>query len=148
VIVVHAAQGLAHLLPFSRRELAAALEKMLEALGLEDFDLELALLDEGSMASLNKDFLGCAGPTNVLSFPARDMDPVEQGDGASEAVLGQLALAPWTVRREAFLYGQELERHTLWLLAHGVTHLAGHEHGPMMDALAETALNAALLAEV
>lgn len=161
MITVRKSQGLMHLLPLSRFELQEALEAMLLPLGLEGGDLELALLDEAAMAALNLRHLGCAGPTNVLSFPAEEhgfggqdealVDKVGREAAGEESalpsglpVLGLLALAPHMVRREAFLYGQELTQHTLWLLAHGVTHLAGMEHGPEMDALAEVCLEAAL----
>lgn len=133
-------QGLAHLLPLSRFELQQALESMLAALGLEGCELELALMDEAAMAALNYRHLGCVGPTNVLSFPAG----AEGVALASPCQLGQLALAPHTVRREAFLYGQDLGEHTLRLLAHGLAHLAGFEHGEAMDALADVALQAGL----
>lgn len=164
MITVRASRGMSHLLPLSRGELRLALSCMLETLGFPEYDLELALVSDAAMAALNEDFLGCHGPTNVLSFPAMptvdetawegeeasleneffDRETVDDVDGDEDAVfptiLGELALAPQTVRREAFLYGQPLCRHTLWLLAHGMTHLAGHDHGPVMDALAEEAM--------
>lgn len=144
MIVVRKTQGLMHLLPFSRRELADALQCMLEVLGLADCSLELALLGEADMAALNREFLGCEGPTNILSFPVSNEQGQESGAHEAAQELGQLALAPHTVRREAFLYGQDLGEHTLWLLAHGLTHLAGHEHGEIMDSLARMACEAAL----
>lgn len=49
--------------------------------------------------------------------------------------LGTLVLAPETLHRECLLYGQEPEEHTLRLLAHGLAHLLGHDHGPRMDAV-------------
>lgn len=142
MITVRFTKGMAVKLPFSRYELEFFLEAMLGALGLEEHDLELALVDDTAMAALNRKYLGCHGPTNVLSFPAGEH---ALGIAGAEAgiPLGQLVLAPETVRREAFLYGQELPSHVLWLLAHGVVHLAGHEHGPVMDALAEEAFLAA-----
>ncbi len=141
-------QGLTHLLPLGRPDLLRALESMLLALGLEHCSLDLELATDARMSRLNQEFLGCSGPTNVLSFPARDsvqdVEDAETNDRAMGEHLGQLILAPETVRREAFLYGQPLEPHTLRLLAHGLTHLAGHDHGPLMDALAAEALEAGL----
>lgn len=133
-----------HLLPLGRPELVMVLEAMLQALGLEHCSLDLELASDARMAQLNQGFLGCSGPTNVLSFPARET--AGDADAAQDTgeYLGQLFLAPETVRREAFLYGQPLEQHTLRLMAHGLTHLAGHDHGPLMDALAEEALDAGL----
>lgn len=50
-------------------------------------------------------------------------------------MLGSLAMAVETVQREAFLYGQELDAYTVFLLAHGFAHLLGYDHGTAMDAL-------------
>ena len=69
---------------------------------------------------LNAAHLGCAGPTNILSFPAA---PEESG-------LGVLAFGLETWLREAALYGQKPELHAQRLLAHGLAHLLGHDHGP------------------
>ena len=52
-------------------------------------------------------------------------------------MLGSLAMAVETFQREAFLYGQELNAYTVFLLAHGFAHLLGYDHGPAMDALME-----------
>jgi probable rRNA maturation factor len=140
-------QGLTHLLPLARPELRQVLESMLLALGLEHCTLDLELVSDARMSRLNQEFLGCVGPTNVLSFSALDSKNADHAEADVRNAgkhLGQLILAPETVRREAFLYGQPLEPHTLRLLAHGLTHLAGHDHGPLMDALVEEALDAGL----
>ena len=49
--------------------------------------------------------------------------------------IGSLALSVDTLRREAFLYGQPVDEHAVRLLAHGLAHLLGYDHGPAMDAL-------------
>lgn len=58
--------------------------------------------------------------------------------------LGWLALSCETMQRECFLYGQSPPEHTLNLLAHGLAHLFGYEHGQDMYDLSEQAANAAL----
>lgn len=85
--------------------------------------VELALMHDREIAALNASYLSCAGPTNILSFPA---SPGDSG-------LGVLALGLETWRREAWLYGQEAEDHARRLLAHGLAHLLGHDHGRAMD---------------
>lgn len=112
--------------PFDGREYEAVMQAMLEAAGAPEAVVELALMDDPAIRALHRTALGCDGPTNILSFPV----PEKGGD-----VLGSLALSVDTLRREAFLYGQGLEDHAVRLLAHGVAHLLGHEHGPAMDAL-------------
>jgi probable rRNA maturation factor len=135
----------AWLLPFSARELAAALRAMWLTFGQavtagfsSDALLEFALVDESEMASLNEENLGCAGPTNILAFPA----PSTGNSGLPLA--GLLAMSPRTMRREAWLYGQEAAPYALRLMAHGLAHLLGYEHGEAMDAAAERAVQSAV----
>jgi probable rRNA maturation factor len=111
-------------LPFAPPELRSLLEAMLAAAGAPEAAVELLLVSDAAMEELNREYLRRPGPANILSFPA-------QG-----AFLGSLVLAPETVRRECFLYGQDPEEHVLRLLAHGLAHLLGREHGPEMDRLA------------
>lgn len=140
-------------LPFSTRELETALREMWLAFEPaetspfpDDALLEFALVDEAEMARLNEENLSCAGPTNVLAFPAGNSGP-RFGSGAGfRPGAGLLAMSPWTMRREAMLYGQDLAAYTLRLLAHGLAHLLGHEHGPAMDEAAGRAARAAALA--
>ena len=120
--------------PLSRRELTVLVARLLTALGLERASLSLTLIDDHGIALLNRRYLGCEGPTNILSFPGA---VPEQPD-----VLGELFLSTETLAREAFLYGQEPARHLARLLAHGLLHLAGHDHGPEMDALTDQAVDA------
>ncbi len=131
----------AYKLPFSPAELTAALEAMLAACGGPGLPLEISLVDDAAMAEHNSRFLGCPGPTNVLSFPA---PPVAPGKEPSPALL---LLSADTLLRESLLYGQNPAEHALRLLAHGVVHLLGLDHGPAMEALcaqAEDAGRAAL----
>ena len=121
-------------LPTSRREVAGLCRAILEALDLDGRDFDLRLVGDGEIATLNEAFLGCPGPTNVLSCPAEDPQRPDY--------LGNLALSLDTATREAFLYGQDPLRHMTRLLAHGFLHLAGLDHGPVMDALTDTAVEA------
>ncbi|WP_428568760.1 MAG: rRNA maturation RNase YbeY [Solidesulfovibrio sp. DCME] len=129
------ARGLCHPeLPVSRSELAGLCRRLLAALDLEGRDFDLTVVGDAAMARLNRDYLGLGGPTNVLSFPADD--PARPG------YLGEMAVSGDTVAREAFLYGQDPAGHLARLLAHGFLHLAGFDHGPLMDALTDAAVDA------
>ncbi len=121
-------------LPLSAREMRALMERLLDQLGLTGLELELRLVDDVEIARLNREFLGLGGPTNILSFPSGDMDRPDY--------LGELALGVDTLTREAVLYGQNPRDHLIRLLAHGLLHLAGYDHGPEMDALTDDAVDA------
>lgn len=56
--------------PLSRGELGELCAIIMDALELADHTFELKLVDDGEIARLNSVFMGCIGPTNVLSFPA------------------------------------------------------------------------------
>lgn len=64
---------------------------------------------------------------------------VSRWDGSA----GHSAFSPDTLARECILYGQEPGRHALRLLAHGMAHLAGLDHGPDMDRRCESCVAAA-----
>ena len=123
--------------PLSRHELTELVELILESLGLEDHALEIQLVDDREIARLNKEFMGCTGPTNVLSFPAEQEGAEDTGDPVT---LGELALSVDAITRESALYGQPPVSHLARLLAHGILHLAGHDHGEVMYDLTDMAV--------
>ena len=131
-ILIH---GAAHIwqCDLDRRQLRQVLEHMQAEAAQRGYAvpaLTLHLVDDGDMARCNRRHMDCSGPTNVRSFP---------GDAA---LPGQLVLSLPTWRRECLLYGQDGREHLLRLLAHGMGHLAGLDHGPEMDALAGACLGA------
>jgi probable rRNA maturation factor len=117
-------------LPLSPSALQGILAVLRRSLHLEDRPFSLALVDDARMEALNEGFLGLVGPTNVLSF---------EDDSRAEA-LGEVVLNVDAVMREARLYGQDPLEHMGRLLAHGLLHLAGLQHGPEMDEAVEGAL--------
>lgn len=125
--------------PLSRRELKVIGDAILEAIGLIGHQVTLKLVDDAGIARLNSEFLGCTGPTNILSFPA------ESEEGQPDGYLGELALSVDTLAREADLYGQPPLEHLARLVAHGTLHLAGYEHGDEMYDLTDTAIEHVLL---
>jgi probable rRNA maturation factor len=132
--------------PYSLCELQAALEAMLELMSLEkngaagEYTLELALLTDEDISELNRQYLDLAGPTNILAFPS------SEGHSSVKArpeTLGWIALSADALRREAIIYRQDVSEYSLNLLAHGLAHLLGYEHGEDMDALSQKAVFAA-----
>lgn len=152
VISVHIdSGGLCWRLPVCRTELAATLGRMTEAAVVlkqapPTVSLELRLLRDAEIAVLNLRHMGCSGPTNILSFPAGEgaslLGEAPPGTDVPSVALGSLALNVDAVRREALLYGQEPGEHCFRLLAHGLAHLCGHDHGAAMDALCDAMLAA------
>lgn len=124
--------------PLSRNELLGLIEVCLDAMGMDEASFSLRLVDDAEISRLNAAFLGCTGPTNILSFPA------EPEEGSDEQSLGELALSVPTLVREADLYGQNPLEHTARLLSHGILHITGYDHSPEMDMMTDAAVQAAL----
>jgi probable rRNA maturation factor len=134
--------------PFGRGELRRIVAVMGDAVDVEQGEVEIRLMTDAEMARLHTDALGLPGPTNVLAFP-ESASPVSGTVRTGEAKapsLGSLAISPETLRRECLLYGQEPEKHALRLLAHGLAHLLGHDHGSAMEAVCRRMEEAALTA--
>jgi len=95
---------------------------MLDAINCQAIgDVEFTLTDDSGIAGFNADFLGCAGPTNIITFP---------GDGDMP---GMVFLSLDCLNRECLFYRQKRDMHFIRLLAHGMGHLAGLDHGPEMS---------------
>jgi len=95
-----------------RRAAAAAFEEA-EAAG----SVVILLTGDHRVRRLNGDHRGKVKPTNVLSFPS-----------PHPGLPGDVALALGVVRREARSAGRSVMAHLSHLVAHGVLHLAGHDH--------------------
>ena len=114
-------------LPLDRRELAQVLGRFCRAITAQGRTLPRRLIlrlgDDGLAAEANARIMGCPGPTNILTFPGDDSLP------------GELLLSLDTWERECRLYHQAPPEHLLRLLAHGMAHMTGLDHGPEMHAL-------------
>lgn len=121
-------------LPLDRRELERTLSAFCRVLREQGYVLPeriaLRLADDALAASANARALRCSGPTNILTFP---------GDAS---LPGELLLSLDTWERECRLYRQSPQRHLLRLLAHGMAHMAGLDHGPEMTSLERACLQA------
>ncbi len=105
-----------------------------------EIEFDLAFLTDDDVATLNSQWRGKAGPTNVLSFPS----------GESAAIpgprhLGSVMLAFGVMRKEAAQRKIELADHTTHLILHGVLHLLGHDHMVETERLAMEAAEVELL---
>lgn len=105
----------------ARRAIATALA---EARPGQDAAVSLLFCDDAAIRRLNADWRGQDKPTNVLSFPAAGGASMPGGP----PMLGDIAIAWGTTRREADQEGKALEAHLTHLLVHGLLHLLGHDH--------------------
>lgn len=88
-----------------------------------DADLTLVVSDDDAIRELNRNFLGNDSPTDVLSFPANEMDP-ETG----RRYLGDVIISLPRAREQAEGAGHPVEAELQLLVIHGVLHLLGYDH--------------------
>lgn len=91
--------------------------------------VSLLFADDAEVQSLNREWRAKDKPTNVLSFPMLERaDLLALTDNGGPEMLGDIALALETCKREAADKGISLEHHVTHLLIHGLLHLAGYDH--------------------
>jgi probable rRNA maturation factor len=101
------------------REAIAAAAKRVPAAG----EVSVALADDATIRTLNRDWRGVDKPTNVLSFPASA--PKIEG---FPALLGDVIVAYETLAREASEEEKPVLHHLAHLAVHGYLHLLGYDH--------------------
>jgi probable rRNA maturation factor len=99
-------------------------DRMLVALRLEDAELSILLVDDRQIQELNRLHRDKDKPTDVLSFPL-DEEPTE----GVPRLLGDVVISLPTALRQARSRKRTLFPEVRFLLAHGVLHLLGFDHG-------------------
>lgn len=87
--------------------------------------VSVRVVDEDEMQTLNRNYRDQDKPTNVLSFPAGDVQGLPADTDTS---LGDIVVCAAVVAREAREQGKTLDDHWGHMLVHGVLHLLGHNH--------------------
>jgi probable rRNA maturation factor len=107
--------------PVARSRVAALAAGVLRREGVRDALLSIAFVTDRRITALNREHLGHAGPTDVLSF---GFAPVDTG----RAVVGDVYIAPGVARRNARAHGGGVREELMRLVVHGVLHVLGHDH--------------------
>jgi len=114
----------------SVRAVAAMARAMLAALDLESSELSILLTNDDGIRRLNREHRDKDRPTDVLSFPQNEFRrPLVPRRGQNLAVLGDVILSLDTAARQARGRRRPLEDEVRFLLAHGLLHLLGYDHG-------------------
>jgi probable rRNA maturation factor len=92
-----------------------------------DAEVAVMLTDDEGIRTLNRNWRGVDKPTNVLSFPALQPTGARSSDGAPR-MLGDIAIAWETTRREADDEQKPFDHHLSHLAVHGFLHLVGYDH--------------------
>jgi probable rRNA maturation factor len=89
-------------------------------------DLTVVLTDDAQLHQLNLQFLGLDTPTDVLSFPAGEVDP-----DTERPYLGDVIISVERAQSQAL--DHPLEDELRLLVVHGVLHLLGHDHAEQAE---------------
>lgn len=111
-----------------------------------DAELAVMLTDDAGIRALNGNWRGIDKPTNVLSFPA--LQPAGDTPDDMPRMLGDIAIAYETTRREADEEGKPFDHHLSHLAVHGFLHLIGYDHENDDDAEAMEAMEREILAQL
>jgi probable rRNA maturation factor len=113
-----------------------------------DAELAVMLTDDAGIRTLNSNWRGIDKPTNVLSFPALAPPTPLAGADDIPRMLGDIAIAYETARREADDEQKPFDHHLSHLTVHGFLHLVGYDHEKDDEAEAMEALEIEILAQL
>jgi probable rRNA maturation factor len=128
-----------------QRAIATAAETVDE--DVADAELAVMLTDDTGIRTLNSNWRGIDKPTNVLSFPALQPTGARREDDVPR-MLGDIAIAYETMRREADEEQKPFDHHLSHLAVHGFLHLIGYDHENDEDAEEMETLEQKILAQL
>jgi len=131
---------------------------MLSELGLERAELSVLLTNDREIHALNLQHRAKDRPTDVLAFPleesasapgsAPSARAAPHGDAFGARLLGDVVISLDTAARQARGRKRELMPEVRFLLAHGLLHLLGYDHGNPKEKRAMTAMTRRLVRAV
>lgn len=96
----------------------------------EEAEVSILLCGDPLIRSLNLQHRGIDRPTDVLAFA---MQEAVHG-GGQPAILGDIVISVDSARRQAKTAKRSLLAEVTMLLAHGLLHLLGYDHGTPTEA--------------
>ena len=104
--------------------LIAAAEAVFALQGIDpESEVTLVVEDDEHLRQLNQQFLGIDAPTDVLSFPADEIDP-----DSGMRYLGDIILSYPRAQEQAAAAGETVGEEMQLLVVHGMLHLLGFDH--------------------
>lgn len=108
-------------IPVARARVAEAARAVLQAEKVEDALLSIAFVTRARIAALNREHLGHAGATDVISFGFARATP-------GDPVIGDIYICPDVARAAAKDRGISIREEITRLVIHGTLHVLGYEH--------------------
>ena len=108
-----------------------------------DVDVAVRVVDAEEIRTLNRLYRDQDKPTNVLSFPAGDIEGLPAGESVQ---LGDVVICTSIVAAEAGEQGKALPDHWAHMVVHGTLHLLGFDHLGEAEAVEMEGLETRILA--
>ena len=89
----------------------------------QEYELSIVITGDDEVQSLNQQYLGVDAPTDVLSFPANEVDP-----DTKNLYLGDIIISYPRAQAQAHARGGSDFSELQLLVVHGVLHLFGYDH--------------------
>ncbi len=109
-------------MPLDRTRLRHVLRRIFADHGRLHGLLSIAVVGDGTIRRINRDFLAHDEPTDVITFPLDDGD-----GGAADDPFGEILVSAQTARREAVARGVDAPDELALYIIHGALHLAGYD---------------------
>jgi pyridoxine 5-phosphate synthase len=106
------------------KRLTQSADFLLALCGQDASELSVLLVSDQAMQTLNRKYRHKDKPTNVLSFPMRELDEMQD----SSIPLGDIVISADTATREAKCGKTTVQDRVNRLLVHGLVHLLGYDH--------------------
>jgi probable rRNA maturation factor len=105
--------------PVDRKRMREIVRAVLEGEGAPDADVSLAFVDNPTIHTLNKRYLGHDEPTDVLSFPLSEPH--------AKKLAGELVIGAEVARAQAAERGHDVQAELALYVIHGLLHLCGFD---------------------
>jgi probable rRNA maturation factor len=99
---------------------------VLANLGRDNWEVSLVLCNDPAIATLNADYRGKEGPTDVLSFP--QVENASEIPVAGPFLAGDIVISLDTLQSNAEYFNVDPDEEFKRLLIHGILHLSGFDH--------------------
>ncbi|MBU3742736.1 MAG: rRNA maturation RNase YbeY [Candidatus Kapabacteria bacterium] len=103
----------------------ASVQKTFRGQRVRQASVNIILLDDASIKTMNKKYLGHNYATDVITFPLE-----------ATPVVGEIYISIDTARQQSKDYGVTLTNELCRLAVHGALHLCGHDDGTEAERLA------------
>lgn len=92
----------------------------------EEAEVDLLFVDNEAIREMNLAYREIDSATDVLSFPMYEAN--EAINDEEEILFGDIVISLERAQEQCEEYGHSLEREVMYLLVHGLLHLAGYDH--------------------